>query len=74
MFDEREPAEELLTINELIVKVRESLNTTIKERKKFARQGDKEMETYAEGWQNALVFILANTDPEWWKSTEKLNS
>ena len=65
---------ELLNLDQLIVKVRKSLDNTIEQRKKFLRVGDKEMADYAEGWQHALVFILANTDKDWWKATEKLNS
>jgi hypothetical protein len=62
-----------ITLDELIVKVRKSMNNTRKQRKDFIAQGDKSMKDYADGWIHALTFVLANADEKWWSETEKLN-
>jgi len=62
-----------ITLDELIVKVRKSMDSTQKQRKDFIAEGDKSMADYAEGWLHALTFVLANADQKWWKETEKLN-
>ena len=72
MFEEIEP--KLLNLEELIAKVRLSLENSQKQRKDYLALGDKEMADYAEGWQHALIFVLANTDEKWWKETERLNN
>jgi hypothetical protein len=62
-----------ITLDELIVKVRKSMNNTRKQRKDFIAKGDKSMKDYADGWIHALTFVLANADEKWWSETEKLN-
>ncbi len=75
-----EPTEELLdddfkplTLAELIVKVRKSMDSTREQRNGFIAEGDKSMKDYADGWMHALTFVLANADQKWWDETEKLN-
>lgn len=74
------PTEELLdddfkplTLDELIIKVRKSMDSTREQRKGFVAEGDKSMKDYADGWMHALTFVLANADQKWWDETEKLN-
>ena len=55
-----------LNQEQLIERLRISLESTKKQRKEYEAAGNKEMATYCEGWEHAVTFVLVNTDRQWW--------
>jgi hypothetical protein len=60
-----------LNQEQLIERLRISLENTRKQRKEYEAAGDKEMANYCEGWEHAVTFVLVNTDRKWWEETLK---